>query len=382
MDFSFSSEDSMIRKAVREWVNKECPNDMVRDMDENSKYPGDLLSKLVKLGFHGLIVEEEYGGEGKNIPAACVIIMEIASRYPALAKCYSNSFLGGMLLSNWGSKDQKDAYLPKLVDGQIRMTAKMDGNACGVKESRMRGKWESSSNRYVLNGSVDYVENADQCELLIVPVQIDDAEKQESVYIMLDKETHKIQCHSGPERLGYKGINACTVQCENLEVPPYGVLGGHHPVGFDRQQSMTWDLVLLSTAFESLGIARGAYESALNYVKQRVQFNRPIGKFPAIRRMISEMLKDIQASELLCFKTAWKAHKGAVFSQESTIAAWSSICTAQKVVQDGLQLFGGYGYTMEYDIQRYFRDITVLMNSTTAYELLSHRIGKAAGLSD
>ncbi|MCF8026293.1 MAG: acyl-CoA dehydrogenase family protein, partial [Desulfobacteraceae bacterium] len=158
MDFSFSSEDSMIRKAVREWVSKECPEDMVRDRDEHSAYPGDLLSKLSGLGFYGLIVEEEYGGEGRNVLAACVIIMEIASRYPALAKCYSIDLLGGMLLSNWGSRDQKEAYLPKLLDGKIQVATKVDGDFFGVEEPAIRGEWMPGSNQYVLNGSLESVE--------------------------------------------------------------------------------------------------------------------------------------------------------------------------------------------------------------------------------
>lgn len=380
MDFSFSSEDSMIRKAVREWVSKECPEDMVRDRDENSEYPGDLLSKLSGLGFYGLIVEEKYGGEGRNVQATCLIIMEIASRYPALAKCYSIDLLGGMLLSNWGSREQKEAYLPKLLDGKIQVATKMDGNCFGVEEPRIRGQWMPGSNQYVLNGSLDSVENADQSGLLLVPVKLEGAEKRDSAYMLLETKSQNIQCLPGPERMGYKGINSCSVACNNLEVPQESVLGGSHPVPFDRQQSMAWDLLLLLTAFEALGIAKGAYGCALNYVKQRVQFNRPIGKFPAIRRMISEMQKEIQASELLSLRAGWKSDQGDRFTQESTLAAWSSICTAQKAAEDGLQLFGGYGYTMEYDIQRYFRDITVLMNSATAYELLSYRIGKAAGL--
>ncbi|MCF8025694.1 MAG: acyl-CoA dehydrogenase family protein [Desulfobacteraceae bacterium] len=381
MDFSLSSEDSMIRKSVREWVSKECPADMVRDRDENSEHPGDLLSRLSGLGFYGLIVEEAYGGEGKNVLATCIIIMEIASRYPALAKCYSIDLLGGMLLSNWGSREQKETYLPKLLDGKIQVATRVDGNFFGAAGPGIRGQWMPESNQYVLNGSLDAVENADHSGLLIVPVKLEDGEKQESAYMLLETNNQNIQCLPGPERMGYKGINACTVACNNLAVPQESVLGGTHTAAADRQQSMAWDLLLLLTAFEALGIAKGAYDAALNYVKQRVQFNRPIGKFPAVRRMISEMQKEIQASELLSLRAGWKSDQGDRFAQESTLAAWSSICTAQKAAEDGLQLFGGYGYTMEYDIQRYFRDITVLMNSATAYELLSHRIGKAAGLS-
>lgn len=381
MDFGFSSENAMIRKAIREWVNKECPKDLVRDMDENWQHPGKLLSKLVKLGFYGLNVEEKYGGEGKNVQAVCLIIMEIATRYPALGRCYSNSALGAMLFSNWGSREQKETYLPKLVEAKIRVATKLGGTDFSPQETKIKGEWDAVSNSYILNGTVDYVENADQSEVVILPVETNNSERNEIFYMLIDKDTAGIQCHSGPERIGHKGINACRVQCDNCKVPLECVLSGNSSGNLEKQHSMLRDLALLLTSFEAVGIAKGAYSSALDYVKHRVQFSRPIGKFPAIKRMISEMLKDIHASELLSFKTAWKADQGQIFTQESAVSAWTSICTAQKVSQEGLQLFGGYGYTMEYDIQRYFRDVTILMNSNTSYESLSHRIAKSTGLS-
>jgi len=383
MDFGFSSEDAMIKKAIHEWVKKECATEMVRDMDEKAQYPKKLLLKLSRLGFNGLTAEEEHGGEGKNLPAACLIVTEIASRYPVLARCYAmNVLLGGMLLSNFGDEEQKKKFLPGLCNGKLRacVAVRFDGEE--KREKGIRARWNSKPDHLILNGALHHVENADQAEILFLPVEMDDSPDSESaavVYVILDPKT--VQVQPDAERMGYKGLNACTVECMDLKISSDRVLSGK-PTGKHRNPLPTvWELYLLSTTFEALGIAKGAYEATLEHARQRVQFNRPIGKFPAISRMINEMLKEIQASELLAFKAAWKADNNQSIRQESAMAAWSALDAAQQAVQDSMQIFGGYGYTMEYDIQRYFRDATVLMNCATAFELLNQRIALSTGLA-
>lgn len=383
MDFGFSSEDAMIKKAIHEWVNKECATDMVRDMDEKATYPEKLLLKLSRLGFNGLTVEEAHGGEGKNLPAACLIVTEIAARYPVLARCYAmNVLLGGMLLSNLGDEAQKKKFLPGLCIGKLQASFGVRFDMEEKREKGIRGKWDSKPDHLILNGAIHHVENADQADIIFLPVEMDDAPDSGAaavVYAILDSKT--IQVQPDAERMGYKGLNACTVECRDLKISSDRLLSGKPAAKHQGPLSTAWDLYLLSTAFEALGIAKGAYDATLEHARQRVQFNRPIGKFPAISRMIHEMLKEIQAAELLAFKAAWKAENSRSIRQESAMAAWSALDTAQQAVQDSMQIFGGYGYTMEYDIQRYFRDATVLMNSATAFESLNQRIAMSSGLS-
>ncbi|MDZ7830158.1 MAG: acyl-CoA dehydrogenase family protein [Desulfobacterales bacterium] len=383
MDFGFSSEDAMIKKAIHEWVNKECAKDTVRDMDDTAQYPKKLLRNLSRLGFNGLTAAETYGGEGENLTAACLIVTEIASRYPVLARCYAaNALLGGMLLSNLGDEEQKKKFLPGLCSGKQLACIGLRFDGADKGEEGIRAQWDSEPDTLVVNGAIDHVENADQADIIFLPVEMKDAPDSEPgavVYMILDAKM--VQCRPGAERMGYKGLKACTVECRDLKVSADRLLGGKAAGKPGDRLSTVWDLYLLSTAFEALGIAKGAYDATLEHARQRVQFNRSIGKFPAISRMINEMLKGIQAAELLSFKAAWKAGKKQSIRQESAIAAWSALEAAQQAVQDSMQIFGGYGYTMEYDIQRYFRDITVLMNAATAFESLNQRIALSTGLA-
>ncbi len=385
MDFGLSSEDAMIGKAIREWVNKECPKDIVRDMDDNSQYPEKLISRLSRLGFNGLAAEEAYGGEGINVLGACLITMEIASRYPVLARCYAmNTILGGLLLSDLGDEAQKRAFLPGLSGGELNACAAPGTHRGNGEGLPVTAKWDAQAACYCLNGTITYMENADHADILILPVEIKEEGHQPPAsvcYMILDAKADKIRCSPMKMRMGYKGLNCCTLECLGLKVSADRILGGPATDQTGHQEEAVQNLFLLSTAFEALGIAKGAYASALDHARQRVQFNRPIGKFPAICRMISEITRDLQAAELLSFKTAWKAGQGQNISQDSAVAAWTSLLTAQRAAQEGLQIFGGYGYTMEYDVQRFFRDVTVLMNSETAFEHLSQRIGLSTGLS-
>ncbi len=384
MDFGFSSEDAMIKKAIHEWVNKECAKDTVRDMDDAAQYPKKLLRNLSRLGFNGLTAAETYGGEGENLTAACLIVTEIASRYPVLARCYAaNVLLGGMLLSSLGDEEQKKKFLPGLCSGKQQACIGLRFDGEGKGDEGIRAQWDSEPDTLVLNGVLNHVENADQADILFLPVEMADAPDSDSaavVYMILDSKT--VQCQPDAQRMGYKGLKACTVECRDLKISSDRLLGGKAAAGKSRERlSRIWDLYLLSTAFEALGIAKGAYDATLEHARQREQFNRPIGKFPAISRMINEMLKEIQASELMAFKAAWKAGKNQNIRQESAMACWAALGAAQQAVQDSMQIFGGYGYTMEYDIQRYFRDATVLMNSATAFESLNQRIALSTGLA-
>ncbi len=385
MDFGFSPEVSMIRNAIRDWLNKECKIEVVRELDDNSAYPEKLLSKLAQLGFNGLTVEEKYGGEGRNLPAACLIIMETATRYPALARCYAlNALVASITVSTLGNEKQRNKYLPKISKGELTSAIGVDlsnlhGNSTG--EKGIKGVWDSSLEKFVLTGSLNNIENADQAETLFLPVQIrinSTRDSEKIVYAALDSKGEGLFIKPF-DRLGHKGISSCKVECDRIQAPPDKLLKGNSAYKLDGH-SLVWDLLLLASAFESVGLAKGAYNYTIDHAKSRVQFNRQIGRFPAIRRMISDMSKDIQTAEFFSYYAAFKADKGQNFSQESAIAAWDSLEAAQKTVQGGLQIFGGYGYTLEYDIQRYYRDITFLMNSLSGFELLSSKIGGKIGL--
>jgi len=183
------------------------------------------------------------------------------------------------------------------------------------------------------------------------------------------------------EKLGYKGANFCRVRIEATEVCEDDILGGPDQLGHgDQQWQQILDIALLAVTSEAVGLAQGAFDYTLNYARQRVQFGQVIGTFNVIRNMLVELAYDIEAARLLLYRAAWLADQQKPFSREISMAKCRASETARRAAMDGLQIYGGYGYTMEYDIQRYVRDAMSLTTAGASLESLKARIGAGYGL--
>ena len=384
MDFKLSREDAMIKDAIYDWVSKECTRDVIAELDEGNEFPTKLAKKLSQLGFCGMMIPEEIGGEGRNVLGACMVTETIATVYPALARWYTSpTFFGGAVISALGSEDQKQAYLPKCTSGKLTVALAHVESDSGPDMARIQTTAKKSGNQFLISGEKQYVSHADRANLLLVPARQENSDHRD--------QTFSFFCINGKtpgmaiepvEKLGYKGVNFCRISIDAVKVDEADILGGTDKMGLgDQQWQQILDIALLAVTSEAVGLAQGVFDYTLDYARQRVQFGQAIGKFNVIRNMLAELAYDIDAARLLLYRAAWLADQQQPFSREISMAKCQASETARRAAMDGLQIYGGYGYTMEYDIQRYVRDAMSLTAAGASLESLKARIGAAYGLS-
>jgi alkylation response protein AidB-like acyl-CoA dehydrogenase len=384
MDFKLSREDTMIKDAIYDWVSKECTRDVVADLDERDEFPAKLSKKLSQLGFCGMMIPEEYQGEGPNVLGACIVTEAIAKVYPALARWYTGpTFLGGAVISALGSENQKQAYLPKCATGKLAVALahiekNSDQDLADIRTSALK-----AGGIFRISGEKQYISNADRADLLLVAARNEDfdAKDQALTFFCVKRKTPGVTVEP-IEKLGYKGVNFCTVRIDAAEVGEEDILGGPGQLSRgDQQWGQILDIVLLAVTSEAVGVARGAFDYTLSHARQRVQFGQAIGKFNVIRNMLAEVAFDLEAAHLMLYHAAWLAGQQQPFSREISMAKCKASETARRAAMDGLQIYGGYGYTMEYDIQRYVRDAMTLTTAGASLESLKARIGAGYGLA-
>jgi len=383
MDFKLSREDAMIKDAIYDWVSKECTRDVIAELDEGDKFPAKLAKKLSQLGFCGMMIPEELGGEGRNVLGACMVTETIATVYPALARWYTGpTFYGGAVISSLGNEDQKRAYLPKCTSGKLTVALAHTEGDTGPDLTGIQTTVKKNANQFLISGEKQYVSHADKADLLLVAARHENSDDDDQAFsfFCVKRKTPGVTVEP-VEKLGYKGVNFCRVIIDAAEVGEEDILGGPDKlVGGEQQWQEILDIALLAVTSEAVGLAQGAFDYTLSYARQRVQFGQAIGKFNVIRNMLAELAYDIDAARLLLYRAAWLADQQQPFSREISMAKCRAAGTARQAAMDGLQIYGGYGYSMEYDIQRYVRDAMLLTSAGASLESLKARIGAGYGV--
>ena len=384
MNFKLSREDAMIKDAIYDWVSKECTRDVVAELDEGDVFPVKLAKKLSQLGFCGMMIPEEMGGEGRNVLGACIVTETIATVYPALARWYTApTFHGGAVISALGSEDQKQAYLPKCATGKLAVALAHTEKNADQDLANIQTTAAQNGRGFRVSGIKHYICNADKADLLLVAARKKnfEAENQALTFFCIKRKTPGVTIEP-IEKLGYKGVNFCRVSIDAAEVGEKDILGGPDQLGRgDQQWEQILDIALLGVASEAVGLAQGAFDYTLDYARQRTQFGKAIGKFNVIRDMLAEVANDLEAARLMVYRAAWLADQQQPFSREISMAKCQAAEAARRAAMDGLQIYGGYGYTMEYDIQRYLRDAMSLTTAGASLESLKARIGAGYGLA-
>lgn len=381
--FEFSNVHNMLRDTVVRFLEKEYPLEALREIDENDRYPREIITKLSQLELTGLTIEEEYGGVGRDIIAACIVTEELARKSIALAWAYVDSvFFGGENISQLGSEEQKKEFLPRLALGEIVFCYALTEPNAGSDLGAIQTFANRDGDEFIINGTKTFISGATECEYMLLLAKTDrTASKSKALsFFIIDTKTPGIITKAIP-KLGVHGSDTCEVVLENVRIPIERVLGGPGSLNRGWAQLMsTLDVEHAHVAVESVGLAQGAFDLTMRYVKERVQFGQTIGKFHVIQHQLADMATEIQAAKLLSYYLADRAHKRQPCGMESAMAKLYASEVAKKVALGGLQLHGGYGYAMEYDIQRYARDSLVLTIGGGTSEIQRNLIAKSLGL--
>ncbi len=358
MDFQFNHDQLMMQKMVRDFVQEEIvPQAMITD--ETHEFPLKTIRKMGELGLMGIPIPEEYGGAGADFLSYILAIEEIAKGCGSTAVILAvHTSVGTFPILYFGTEEQKQKYLPKLASGQfIGAFALTEANA-GSDASSLQTTAVRQGDHYLLNGSKRFITNAGYADVYLVMATTDRTKGPHGVTsFLVDKDTPGFKVGKKEEKMGLNGSATCELIFEDAMVPVENILG-EEGQGFKVAMSLL-DGGRIGIGAQALGIAEAAFEAALAYSQERVQFKQPIGNFQGIQFMLSDMATQIEAAKLLVYQAASLRMAGLPYGKQASMAKMFASDTAVRVTTDAVQIFGGYGYCKEYKVERYMRDAKI-----------------------
>ena len=355
MDFNYNENQKLISEMIRSFSTKEIvPN--VKEWDDNQIFPVQVFKKLGELGLMGVLVPQEYGGSGFGYAEYVTAIEELAKVDPSvgLSMAAHNSLCTGHILQ-FGNEEQKNKFLPKLASAEFLGAWGLTEHNTGSDSGGMFTTAVKDGDYWVLNGAKNFITHAISGDVAVVIVRTGDKgdSKGMSAFIV-EKGTPGLTSGKKEDKLGMRASETAELIFDNCKVPQANLLGN---VGDGFKQAMkVLDGGRISIAALSLGIAKGAFESALKYAKERVQFGKPIAEHQAIAFKLADMATEILASELLLYKAVDKKNANQKVTLEGAMAKYYSSEIAVKISTDAVQILGGYGYIKDFPVERFYRD--------------------------
>jgi alkylation response protein AidB-like acyl-CoA dehydrogenase len=356
MDFRLTDEQKQIAEMVRDFAEQEI-RPHVMEWDEAQHFPIDVMKKLGELGMLGIIFPEEYGGAGLSYIDYVNVLEELAAVESgiALAVAAHNSLCTGHIFVA-GSEEQKKKYLPKLTSGEWIGCWALTEPGSGSDAAAMTTVARRDGDGWVLNGTKNFITNATFADVAVVMAITDREDPKKSITaFVIEMDQEGIRPGKKENKLGMRTSDTAELVLEDCRVPAESVLG---EVGRGFAGAMkTLDGGRISIGALALGIARGAYESARDYAKQRTAFGREISEFQAIQFMLADMATEIDAARLLCYRASAMKDEGEQVTRESAMAKLYASEVAVRATEKGVQIFGGYGFIKEYPAEKYYRDV-------------------------
>jgi len=348
MDFSFTEEQEMLRKIARDFLATECPKDLVREMVKDERgYPPELWTKMAELGWTGLIIPEEYGGIGGSFLDVAALLEEMGRA--CLPGPFFSSLIGTLAILEAGSEEQKKELLPKIALGELILTLAVSEPDVGYEVDALRCQAVAEGKEYVIDGTKLFVENAPVADLIICVAKSKDSAGQEGVTLFLtDAKSPNLTCTLLETIAGDK---QCQVIFKGVRVPESSILGELHRGGEYLKRLL--QVAAVAKCAEMLGGAQQVLDMTVDYVKERVQFDHPIGTLQAIQHHCANMLIDLEGIRYITYLAAWKVNEGPPFGKEAAIAkAWAS--EAYKRISDlAHQSHGAIGFCEDHDLPLY-----------------------------
>lgn len=363
MNLNFTEEQKMIQQLTRKFAG-----DKVRPLSEKIDTTGDVPSTLINemagLGLMGITIPEEYGGGGMDTVCYAIAMEEIARVCASTSTIVTvNNSLVCEPIFHYGTEEQKKKFLTHLAKGEMLGCFALTEAGAGSDVAAIKTSAVKEGDGYILNGSKLFVSNGKRAQVAIV-FAVTDASKGHRgiIAFIVEKKTHGLSIGRVEEKLGIKGSETVELIFERCHIPKENLLGQEGD-GFKIAMN-TLDMGRIGIAAQSVGIAQACLDEAVQYSIKRVQFGKPIAQLQAIQFMIADMAMEIEAARLLTYKAAYMKDKGLNFIKEASMAKLYASETANRCAYRALQIHGGYGYTKDFPLERYYRDARV----TTLYE--------------
>jgi len=356
MDFGLSEEQKQIKQMVREFAESEI-KPHVMEWDESQHFPLEVVKKLGELGMLGAIFPEQYGGAGLSYVDYVNIIEELAvvDSSIGLAVAAHNSLCTGHIYLA-GNEEQRKKYLPKLTSGEWLGAWGLTEPGSGSDASGMRTTAVRDGNEWVINGTKNFITNATYADVSVVLTVTDREDQKHGITAFaIEMDRKGIRPGKKENKLGMRASDTAELVMEDCRVPAENILGKE---GYGFIDSMkVLDGGRISIGALSLGIARGAYEAARDYARQRTAFGKPISEFQAIQFMLADMATEIEAARMLCYKAATLKDSGEKTTVFSSMAKLYASEVAVRATEKGVQIFGGYGFVKDFPAEKFYRDV-------------------------
>jgi alkylation response protein AidB-like acyl-CoA dehydrogenase len=360
MDFELSNRQKQIRLAAREFAEGEL-SPIAQECDIKEEFPRELIKKAAQLGFLGVFIKKEYGGLGLGFLDHAIIIEEFWRVDPGLGQVLCSVTFGSEEILLFGSEEQKKKYLPPLVRGEWMMGFSITEPEAGSDTASASTRAERVGDEYVINGNKVMITNGTVADFILVycltnPEVTSKSKRHSIILVETNREGYKAdKIH---RKMGIRASDTANIYFNNVRVPKDNLIGTEGN-GFIQLMKF-FDHSRSYVAAHGVGLAQGAMEQAINYVKKRKQFGQPLSSFQATQFKLAEMATLIETARQLVYKACWSLDRGNPDTQLAAMAKWWACNVAVRVVDEALQMHGGYGYLEDYPIERFYRAAKIL----------------------
>ncbi len=356
-----SAEEREVVRTVAEFVDRDV-RPVARDLEHANEYPEKLIGRMKAMGIFGLAIPEPYGEAPVSTPCYAEVTAELARGWMSLAGAMGGHTVVSKLLLQFGTDEQKQRYLPRMATGEVRATMALTEPGGGSDLQAMTTSARRTGGGYVVNGTKTWITNARRSQLIALLCKTDPAAKprHRGISILLVEHGYGLVVSRDLPKLGYKGVESCELAFTDYRAPADSVLGGTVGRGFS-QMMKGLEIGRIQVASRAVGVAQAAFDDALSYAQQRESFGVPIWKHQQVGAYLADMATRLTAARQLVQYAAVRYDAGERCDMEAGMAKLFASEAAMEIALNAVRIHGGYGYSTEYDVERYFRDAPLMI---------------------
>lgn len=356
-----SDEEQHIVSTVRAWVDAEVVPAASR-LESKNEYPSRLVDQMKEMGVFGLTIPTEYGGTGASAACYALVTEEISRGWMSLAGVFGGHLVVAKLVQSFGREDQKAHLLPRMATGELRAAMALTEPSGGSDLQSMRTTATADGSDYVVTGSKTWITNAERADIIALMCKTDATADpaHTGISILIVRKGPGLTVSQPLGKLGYRGIESCEITFDQMRTPMSSLLGGSEGQGFQQMMSAL-EAGRIQVAARAVGVARAAYEASLKYAQQREAFGRPIWRHQSIANYLADMATKIGAARLLTLNAAVLMDQRQRCDLEAGMAKLFASEIGVQVTLDAMRIHGAYGYSTEFDIERFYRDAPLMV---------------------